>query len=319
MTPVTDTPAIQLEGVSKRFGRRDAVIDLSLTVPRGGVYGLLGHNGAGKSTTLGMVLGQVFPDRGRVTVHGHDVFRGRGRAAALARVGAIYESPSFYDYLTGRRNLKVFAEFTGPITRPRVDEVVALVGLTDRIDDKAGTYSHGMRQRLALAQALLPGPELLILDEPSDGLDPEGVREMRQLIRRLRDEHGLTILFSSHMLQEVEQVCDRVAVMRHGRLMFDGPLSQAIGDSRYLHLDCDRRGEAVAALRAAGLVNGHAPPPPTEDKVALAGSADPAAVNRFLHDRGFAVSAIGPTKLTLEEFYLRLAEGGGAAGSEAAG
>jgi ABC-2 type transport system ATP-binding protein len=211
---------IQLENLRKQFGHRLAVEDLNLEIPSGALYGLLGHNGAGKSTTIGMMLGQVIPDRGRVLIDGHDVQR--DRAGALGQVGAIFETPSFYSYLSGRRNLEIFCSFSRPVSRKEMDEVIELVRLTSRIDDPVRVYSHGMRQRLALAQALLPRPRVLILDEPSEGLDPEGIYEMREMIRSLHRDFQFTILICSHLLAEVEQICPHVAIMRNGRLLFHG-------------------------------------------------------------------------------------------------
>ena len=212
---------ISLSNVTKNFGARRAVDDLTLTVPRGEIFGLLGHNGAGKSTAIGMMLGQVWPTRGMVQVSGHDVTTQRARA--LQKVGAIFETPAFYDYLSGWRNLEILSHYTAPTPPERIREVVDWVGLTGRERSTVKTYSHGMRARLALAQALLPHPELLILDEPGSGLDPEGIAEMRQTIARLHRELGLTILLSSHLLTEVEQrseerrvgkECDRVCRSR---------------------------------------------------------------------------------------------------------
>jgi ABC-2 type transport system ATP-binding protein len=211
---------IRLENLRKRFGSRVAVDNLNLEIPAGALYGLLGHNGAGKSTTIGMMLGQVIPDRGRVLLEGRDVQR--ERAASLRQVGAIFETPSFYGYLSGRRNLEIFTSYSRPMERCEMDEVIELVRLSGRIDDRVSVYSHGMRQRLALAQALLPRPRILILDEPSEGLDPEGIYEMRELIRSLHRTYGLTILVCSHLLAEVEQICPQVAIMRQGRMLFHG-------------------------------------------------------------------------------------------------
>lgn len=211
---------IRLEKLQKRFGKRAAVENLSLDIEEGALYGLLGHNGAGKSTTIGMMLGQVIPDGGRVLIGGHDVQL--ERAAALSQVGAIFETPSFYSYLTGRQNLEIFCTYSRPVTATEIKEVVELVRLGSRIDDPVRVYSHGMRQRLALAQALLPRPRVLILDEPSEGLDPEGIHEMRELIRQLHRDFQLTVLICSHLLAEVEQICPQVAIMRKGRLLFHG-------------------------------------------------------------------------------------------------
>jgi len=211
---------IHLDNLSKRFGKRLAVDALSLEIPTGSLYALLGHNGAGKSTTIGMMLGQVLPDSGRVVIGGHDVRL--ERKEALDQVGAIFETPSFYDYLSGRRNLEIFCSYSRAVTLAEMEEAIAMVGLQKRIDDPVRMYSHGMRQRLALAQALLPRPKVLILDEPSEGLDPEGIHEMRELIQSLHARFDLTVLVCSHLLAEVEIICPQVAILRGGRLLFHG-------------------------------------------------------------------------------------------------
>ena len=285
--------------MTKAFGGRRAVDDLSLAVRPGEVYGLLGHNGAGKSTTLGMLLGQVYPDRGAVRLGGVDVFR--ARRAALQGVGAIFESPCFYDYLSGRRNLRIFSNYTQRVPRKRLDQVIEQVGLDARIDDPVAAYSHGMRQRLALAQALLPGPHTLILDEPTDGLDPQGIAEFRETIRRLNREEGLTILFSSHLLGEVQQLCDRVAVLHRGRRVFEGQWDASPTGPRWVELEVDQREKALAKLREAELITNRT----QQDRVELAEAVDPAAVNRCLVEVGFAVARLNPVRPTLEDFYLQ--------------
>lgn len=211
---------IQIEQLNKSFGTRKAVDHLSLEIPTGSLYALLGHNGAGKSTTIGMMLGQVIPDSGRVLINGHDVML--ERRAALGQTGAIFETPSFYDYLSGRRNLEIFCSYSCQISAQEMNEAIHLVGLDKRINDPVRAYSHGMRQRLALAQALLPRPKILILDEPSEGLDPEGIHEMRELICKLHHDFQLTVLICSHLLAEIEQICPQVAILRGGRLLFHG-------------------------------------------------------------------------------------------------
>src|SRR5258706_8477704 len=243
---------IELRNLTKQFGGRVAVDELSLVVPPGEIYGLLGHNGAGKSTAIGMMLGQVWPTAGDVRICGHDVTS--HRRLALQKVGAIFESPAFYDYLSGRRNLEILSSYTAPTPRKRIEEVIEWVGLTGRDGSKVRTYSHGMRARLALAQALLPQPELLILDEPSDGLDPEGIHEMRETILRLHRELRLTILLSSHFLNEVEQTCTRIAVLNQGRKVFEGPLSATRQRQQWIRLKVGDFPAAVRELRQAGLV-----------------------------------------------------------------
>jgi ABC-2 type transport system ATP-binding protein len=291
---------IDMEKVSKQFGQRWAVEELSLTVPRGEIFGLLGHNGAGKSTAIGMMLGQVWPTAGQVRICGHDV--ARDRRNALAQVGAIFEAPMFYDYLSGWRNLEVLSSYSGPTPAGRIREVIEWVGLTGRENSKVRTYSHGMRARLAIGQALLPAPELLILDEPSDGLDPEGIHEMRQTIQRLQQELRLTILLSSHLLNEVEQLCTRIAVMNHGRKVFEGTLADATQKGNLVRLIVDNFDAAVAQLRAANLIAGGQ----GRSHVLLAAGISTAAVAKFLVQQGFELHELAAEEQTLEDFYLSL-------------
>jgi ABC-2 type transport system ATP-binding protein len=294
---------IELRALRKVFGRRAAVESLDLVVPRGEIFGMLGHNGAGKSTAIGMMLGQVWPTAGEVRVCGHDVTRARGRA--LQRVGAIFETPVFYDYLSGYRNLEVLAQYSAPTPRPRILEVIEWVGLTGRENSKVKTYSHGMRTRLALAQALLPDPELLILDEPSDGLDPEGIHEMRATILRLNRELGLTILFSSHLLNEVEQLCTRIAVLQQGRKVFEGAIAEAKGPQRWVRLRVNAFDEAVRLLRQRDLISDSR----DGSLVALSNGAATDELVRVLVENRFAVYEIAPQEQTLEAFYLALMNG----------
>jgi ABC-2 type transport system ATP-binding protein len=294
---------IQLKHLNKKFGQRLAVDDLTLQVPAGEIYGLLGHNGAGKSTAIGMMLGQVWPTSGEVTICGHDVTA--HRRLALLKVGAIFESPAFYDYLSGRGNLQILSSYTTPTPRRRIDEVIEWVGLTGRDHSKVRTYSHGMRARLALAQALLPQPELLILDEPSDGLDPEGIHEMRLTIQRLHRELGLTILLSSHFLNEVEQLCTRIAVLNRGRMVFEGSLAATKQREAWIRLKTGDFGLAVKELRQAQLI--------TQERdgslISLSKGAGTEQVVRLLVERGMPVYEIAPVEETLEDFYLALMNG----------
>ncbi|MBK9140059.1 MAG: ABC transporter ATP-binding protein [Verrucomicrobia bacterium] len=293
-------PLIRLRALTKRFGSRLALDRLDLDVSRGEVFGLLGHNGAGKSTAIGMMLGQVWPTDGEVHIFGADVTNDRRRA--LARVGAIFETPVFYDYLSGWRNLQILASYTAPTPDQRLREVLDWVGLTGREQSKVRTYSHGMRARLALAQALLPSPELLILDEPSDGLDPEGIHEMRQTVLRLRRELGLTILLSSHLLNEVEQLCTRIAVLRQGRKVFDGPLTEVVRGHNWFRLRTDDFGAAAALLRAEGLVRVVG----ADGRLQLAGDVTPDRVVARLVGAGVRVYEFAAEEQTLEDFYLGL-------------
>jgi len=291
---------IELRHVIKKFAGRTAVDDLSFTVAPGEIFGLLGHNGAGKSTAIGMMLGQVWPTGGEVRICGHDVQA--NRRAALQRVGAIFEAPVFYDYLSGFRNLEILSTYTAPTSPARIHEVVEWVGLTGREQSKVRTYSHGMRSRLALAQALLPKPELLILDEPSDGLDPEGIHEMRQTILRLQRELGLTILLSSHLLNEVEQLCTRIAVLQKGKKVFEGNVADVKAARGKVALKTRDFTAAEKILRAQKLITATA-----EDKfITLAEGCSTAEVTQTLVAAGLAVEGIWQHEQTVEDFYLNL-------------
>lgn len=291
---------IQLRGVSKQFGARWAVRDLDLAVPRGEIFGLLGHNGAGKSTAIGMMLGQVWPTTGELRICGHDITR--DRAKALHRVGAIFETPVFYDYLSGRKNLEILSHYTAPTPPERITKIVEWVGLTGRDGDKVSKYSHGMRTRLALAQALLPDPELLILDEPSDGLDPEGIHEMRLTIQRLQRELGLTILLSSHLLNEVEQLCTRIAVVNQGRKVFEGTLAEAKQTKQWVRLKVGDFAKATATLQTEKLITDSR----NGSLVALADGVRTDALVRRLVALDIPVFEVAPEEETLESFYLNL-------------
>ena len=291
---------IHLANVHKKFGQRLAVDDLTLTVPHGEIFGLLGHNGAGKSTAIGMMLGQVWPTSGEVRVCGHDVTS--HRALALHKVGAIFETPAFYDYLSGWRNLEILSQYTAPTSAQRIREVVDWVGLTGREQSKVKTYSHGMRARLALAQALLPNPELLILDEPGSGLDPEGIAEMRQTIARLHRELGLTILLSSHLLTEVGQLCTRIAVLQQGRKVFEGQVTEVKAARSKVVLKTPDFAAATALLRERRLISSA-----TDGRfIVLYDGTSTADVTRALVTAGMAVEGIWQHEQTLEDFYLSL-------------
>ena len=239
-------PVLQTEALTKRYRRRVVVDQLSLTVEAGDIFGFLGQNGAGKSTTIRMALGLVRPTSGKVRVLGHDM--SRLPLGALKRVGAIIEAPAFYENFSGRQNLRMLAAMSGGAEPKRIESVLEIVGLRERARDPVRVYSHGMRQRLGIAQALLPNPEFVILDEPTDGLDPQGLCETRELIRRLRDELRLTVMLSSHLLHEVEQVCNRVAIIDEGRLLYQGPVEDLMAQDSWTRLRVDRITEAYRLL-----------------------------------------------------------------------
>lgn len=284
---------VRLEKLSKTYGQRLALDQLSLNIEDGEIFGLLGHNGAGKSTTFGMMLGHLHPDSGEAFIGGHSVQR--ERALALSRVGAIFETPSFYEYMSGWQNLRVFVSLTAEVPAAKLREIVELVGLTARVHDPVRAYSHGMRQRLALAQALSPDPQFILLDEPTEGLDPEGIHEMRDMIRRLRDERGLTVMLASHLLVEVEQLCDRVAILHKGRLVFCGRWQQEQNLWR-LDLDDWEKASAVWSRFAIAVA--------TPPNFVLPTGVDMADVVTALVQAGVRVRSVEPVRRTLEDFYL---------------
>ena len=293
---------ISIKDLRKSWGGKVALHGLSFEVRRGEIFGLLGHNGAGKSTTLGILLGQVFADHGEAMIGGISVERDRARA--LAKTGAIFEAPRFYDYLSGLKNLEIYTSYSAKVSRQQLLEAVDTVGLTGRIEDKVGTYSQGMRQRLGLAQALLPASELILLDEPTNGLDPEGIHEMRGLIQRLNRERGLTVVFCSHLLVEVEQLCDQVVILNQGRKIFDGRWAALGGDCRRVRFEVDDWGGAVA------LVGGMPGVKVVGDRVlgldVETATAD--LVGRMVHG-GIRVSAVEVERRSLEQIYLGLTQG----------
>jgi ABC-type multidrug transport system ATPase subunit len=289
---------IDTRALSKRYGETIVAVDsLDLRVRRGEVYGFLGPNGAGKTTTLRMLLALVRPTSGSATVLGEPP----GTAAGLARIGAMVEAPAFYPYLSGRDNLRVLARYAG-VPEDRVAAVLEHVDLVDRADDRAATYSMGMKQRLGLAAALLKDPELLILDEPTNGLDPAGVAEMREFIRSLA-QGGRTVLLSSHLMGEVEQVSDRVGIIRDGALVAEGTVDELRGRAG-LRLRAEPLPEAIELV---GRLPGVAAISTVDGVIDLAAhSTDAAAINRALVEAGIAVSELYPLRASLEDVFLEL-------------
>ena len=302
-----DQPVVRTKQLTKRYGPNILAVDrLDLEVRHGEVFGFLGPNGAGKTTTLRMLLGLIRPTSGTATVAEH----APGDPEGLGRIGSLVESPAFYPYLSGRQNLKVVADYAG-VPHTRIDAALEQVELLARARDRFATYSMGMKQRLAVAAALIKEPELMILDEPTNGLDPQGVVEMRSLIRRLGSGER-TVLLSSHLLNEVEQTCDRVAIIHHGRLIREGTVDEVRGEAglviRANPQDGARRTlERMLAGTAISSVDGT-----LRVNVASERAAD---INAALVGSGIRVSELRPAERTLEEVFLSLTtqEGGAAA------
>lgn len=303
--------AIEAVGLTKRFADRIAVDGVDLLVPRATVYGLLGHNGAGKTTLIRMLLSLIPQSAGDARLLGQPM--PASRSQALARVGALVEEPRFHPQLTGRENLQIVADVRGLAARDRIEGALERVGLVNRADDRVKNYSLGMRQRLGVARTLLGDPELLILDEPSNGLDPAGIVEFRALIRSFADDDGRTVFLSSHQLGEVEKVCDRAAIIDRGRIVAEGTIEGlAGGQQQELIVGCDDPGGALAVLsgcvprarRTDGLL-----------RVVVDGDprAQAAWVNSRLLDAGVHVWHLQLERPTLEQRFLEITSTLGAA------
>jgi ABC-2 type transport system ATP-binding protein len=301
----SDRP-VEARRLVKRYGAVIAVDHVDLTVEPGDVYGFLGPNGAGKTTTLRILLGLIRPDDGEARLFGRDPQH--ELPEALDGVAGFVETPYFYPYLSGRKNLELLAAFDRDGGRARIDQLLELVGLKRRADDRVGGYSQGMRQRLGVASSLVRDPRLLLLDEPTNGLDPGGMRDMRRLVARLSGE-GITVLLSSHLLAEVEELCNRVAIIRTGRIVYEGTLADlraSSGASRYRLRTTDDRLAQLTLLE-----HSHA------REVALDGdeltfTADEeevAAISRALVEAGLGITALVPEQHSLESLFFELTEG----------
>jgi len=294
-------PALRAIALSKAYGKRLAVDHLDLQVDRGELFGFLGPNGAGKTTTIRMALGLIAPTNGSVEILGLEVRHNRSKV--LPRVGALVESPALYGYLSGRNNLRAFGDLLGGVPAKRIDEVLDIVSLTGRDKDKVKTYSMGMKQRLGLAVALLNDPDLLILDEPANGLDPAGIVEMRDLLRALSAE-GKTVFVSSHVLSEVQQICTRVAIINHGKLIRLAPVTELLDAPGEFEIKVDSPDAVVVALRLQpwgqearvehGLVISRAPEGRGRELIA------------FLVQNGHQPDSVAERQRDLEDIFLSL-------------
>ncbi len=307
MNDADEAAPIEVRGLVKRYGDLTAVAGVDITVNAGDVYGYLGPNGAGKTTSLRMMLGLITPTEGTVRLFGRDPL---ASVHALEGVAGFVEAPTFYPYLTARQNLELLAAYDGHGASARVQDALATVELTHRQHDKVGGFSHGMRQRMGIAAALLRDPRLLLLDEPATGLDPGGMRDMRLLVRRLADE-GMTVLLSSHLLGEVEELCNRVAIVRSGAIVYEGEiaaLKRGVGGlpvAYRLHTTDDDRARAVceaqAGIGSVREVNGHIEFAADEPAVGL--------LSQALVEAGALIAELAPQTVTLEDLFFSLTEG----------
>lgn len=302
----TGGPVLEVRGVTKSFKDVVAVDNLSFSVGAGEVLGFLGPNGAGKSTTVGMILGLIQPTSGVVQIQGKDVQH--NQHIVSENVGAIIENPAFYPYLSGWDNLKAHALAVGNVPDSRINELLKLVNLNERGKDKFKTYSLGMKQRLGIASTLLTDPALVILDEPTNGLDPAGQREIRQIIPQLADQ-GHSVLLASHMLHEVEQVSDRVAIVRRGSLITEGSVDEMLKRGGYIEITVPQEQQEAARETLHVLDGVEQVTHENGVLVVVAPLEIGSELNRSLVERGIYASAITPKRSSLESLFLELTEG----------
>jgi ABC-2 type transport system ATP-binding protein len=300
----SDEWAVETHGLTKRFGDNIAVNDVELLVPRGCAFGYLGPNGAGKTTLIRVLLGLTHADAGAMFLLGHAV--PRHRDVALARVGAIVDEPRFHGHLTGRQNLRILAAAREPAATGRIAPALERVGILHRADDKVSKYSMGMRQRLGVAACLLGDPQLLILDEPMNGLDPGGMLDMRDMIKSLVSE-GRTVVLSSHLLDEVERTCDAVAIVDRGTVIRQGPISQLLAGSSFeVQVECSDPGQARHLLEGTAF-GAHAQPGPDGLAISLPEGTEREAIaeiNRLLVEGGISVYRLQHIQASLEQWFL---------------
>lgn len=298
---------VTLTNLTKTFSRSIRAADgINLSVGKGEVFGFLGPNGAGKTTTIRLILGLLQPDAGTIRLSGVDLHE--HRREALRHVGALVEGPAFYPYLTGLENLQVFAAYSGGVEKRRLHELIELVGLEGRESERVSGYSLGMKQRLGIAQALLTEPDLLILDEPTNGLDPYGVKDIRALIHRLSRELQTTLFISSHILSEVQQICDTVAVINQGRIVASGKVQELLQSNRQRYaIDGPRISELrnhLAARSDCEIIQ--------EDPLKISlGRTAPEELLRDVVGAGHAITAYHPVLLSLEDFFFSATQQGG--------
>lgn len=296
---------LEIRNVSKTIKRRQLLQDLSFNIYKGEICGFLGPNGAGKTTLIRIAMGLVKPSQGDVLVLGHSVTRQRSKA--LGRVGAIVENPIFFDHMSGRGNLKNLVKLHPNIPKPernnKVEEVLHLVGLKERGDDKVGTYSLGMKQRLGIAQALLGDPEVIILDEPANGLDPMGMKFLRELIIHLRDEKGITFLISSHLLDELQHISDRIVMINEGKLKWEGRLADLIGKAKW-EIHCEQTDKALSITKGKVQIKKVGP----KTLEAICSEEELQKLKGLWSKEKIKVMSIEKTERNLEQIFIELME-----------
>ena len=301
------TDILVLENVYKSFGKRMVIDNVSLSVKEGEVFGFLGPNGAGKTTTIKMILGLLSIDSGRITVMGHDIEKGFEKA--MKYISGIVENPDMYGYLSGYDNLLIHARACGA-PRERIDEVVRIVGMQKRIKDKFKSYSLGMKQRIGVAQALLHNPKIMIFDEPTNGLDPAGIKEVRDLLKRLAHTEGISVFVSSHILKEMQEMCDTVCIINNGRILRTGSVDELTHDAarglyRYRLRQMDKAVELLrenAADRISEIGEDYVDLHVSEDEIEI--------LNRRLVENGITIYGMSPVETSLEQIFMEITGGG---------
>jgi ABC-2 type transport system ATP-binding protein len=289
---------LEINNLSKRYGRIQAVNNLSLLVETGNIYGILGPNGSGKTTTLGIILGVINPNKGNFSWFGE-----RAGSRSRKRIGAILETPNFYTYLSAVKNLQIVAEIkeTG---FDRIDDVLKMVNLYERRNDPMSNYSLGMKQRLALASALLADPEVLVLDEPTNGLDPQGIADVREVIQKTARQ-GKTIILASHILDEVEKICTHVAVIKKGNLLASGNIQNVLAKEDKIELAADDLNKLESVLDGYQGIK-HISREGSKVVISVSGSVNSTALNKYLYENGIILSHLSVSRKSLESTFLEL-------------
>lgn len=300
---MSDTPIVSIHNLTKKFGKFTAIDNVSLEVMQGDVFGFLGANGSGKSTTMRCLLGLIKYDSGSVTVFGKDL--NKDKIAILRQIGSIIEKPDMYLYLSARLNLEIFGRLSGAdISRKNVDAMLDFVGLKGRETDKLSSYSHGMKQRLGMAQALLHQPKLIILDEPTTGLDPQGIIDLRELILRLNQEQGITVMLSSHILSEIELIANRLAIINKGKIVVQGCVQQLLGSEQMVVLIETNNNDKTLSVLKSHFIDYAMKPAEGGIELHLLQTQIP-ELSALLVNNGLQVFGIRATR-RLEDYFLKL-------------
>lgn len=297
---------LEIQSLTKYFGNIRAVDNITFEVEKGDIFGFLGPNGAGKTTTIRIILGLINPDSGKVKINGYD--NKKDFIQAIKGVGAVVETPNFYQYLTGYQNLKQIANLHPGITSSRIEEVLQIVNLKDRAHDKVGNYSLGMKQRLGIARALLNEPDLVILDEPTNGLDPQGMREIRELINTLAEKKNITFFISTHLLNEVEQVCNKVAILKNGKIIVSDFVEKLLNKNREtVEIITPEKDDAIAILKNE--VNLNIEEETKRGVIIELEAGKSGEINKLLIEKGIIVEYLIPRNQSLEEYFINITQG----------